>query len=271
MRSLVEVAPGVHVATAAMWATTTTVVTADDGACLLVDPAVTVDDVHGLAETLAVLGWRPVAGFSTHPHWDHVLWSARLGDPARWATPEACRVARERREQILRDADTEAPGHDHVAIGRLTALPTGAGEPSSGVRLPWSGPTALVLPHSAHCPGSAALVLPDPGVICVGDLLSDREVPLLDLDAPDPVGDHLRALEVVEAAIAAHGVRVVVPGHGTVTDAEGARRRAERDRAYLAALVAGDPIDDDRLDDPWVAGEHERQVTWAAARQLPRL
>jgi hypothetical protein len=28
-----------------------------------------------------------VAGFSTHPHWDHLLWHPRLGDVPRYATP----------------------------------------------------------------------------------------------------------------------------------------------------------------------------------------
>ncbi len=262
MRHLDEVAPGVHVATAAMWATTTTLVVSDDGACLVVDPAVTVADLTGLAETVEARGWHVAAGFSTHPHWDHVLWSARLGDAPRWATAEACTFARERREDVLRDADTDAPGHDHVLTGRLTALPDDTGH------LPWPGPTAAVVPHRAHCPGSAALRLPGPRVLAVGDLLSDREVPLLDLDAPDPVGDHLRALARLEAVLAEDAVDVVVPGHGTVTDAAGARERAARDRAYLVALLGGDDADDDRLRDPWVAAEHERQVTWASARRL---
>jgi len=269
MRALVDVAPGVAVATAEIWTTTTTVVAGDDGACLVVDPAVTVADLVGLAEAVAARGWRVAAGFATHPHWDHVLWSARLGDAPRWATPEACTIARETRESILRETDTDAPGHDHVLTGRLTALPDGV-PPAGRAQVPWSGPQALVLPHRAHCPGSAVLVLPGLGVMCAGDLLSDREVPLLDLDSPDPVGDHLAALDALEAAIDEHGVRVVIPGHGTVTDAHGARARAEADRSYLRSLVAGGPVTDERLADPWVAAQHERQLLWANRGRPPR-
>lgn len=261
MRHLADVAPQVAVATAEIWATTSTVIAAGDGTCLVVDPGVSVADLGGLADAVASRGWRVTAGFSTHPHWDHVLWSARLGDAPRWATPEACTVARETREAILRETDADAPGHDHVLTARLTALP--------GPDLPWPGPRALVLPYRAHCPGSAALVVPDLGLLCVGDLLSDREVPLLDLDAPDPVGDHLAAVDVLEGALAAHDVRVVVPGHGTVTDAAGARARAAADRAYLHALVAGGPVDDPRLADPWVAAQHERQLLWARGGRPP--
>ncbi len=262
MRPLVEVAPGVLVATAQTWQTTSTVVVADGG-CLVVDPAVTVAEVDGLAGALAARGTRVEAGFATHPHWDHVLWSTGLGDVPRWATAEACRIVQDGREALLRDAEADAPGHDPGLIGRLTPLP------DEGATVPWPGPRTVVVPHRAHCPGSAALVVPERRVLCAGDLLSDREVPLLDLDVPDPVGEHLRALDLLEAALDEHAVRAVVPGHGTVTDPSGARRRADADRAYLSALVSGAPVVDGRLDDPWVAAQHERQAIWASGGREP--
>src|SRR5450756_1783888 len=141
--------------------------------------------------------------------------------------------------------------------GRPDPLPDGVGE------LPWDGPRAVAVPYRAHCPGSAALLLPDAGVLVAGDMFSDTEVPFLDLDAPDPVGDHHAALARLAAVADRHGVGVLVPGHGSVTDAAGLRRRLAADRAYLDALVAGAAMSDPRLADPWVAGEHERQVIWA--------
>src|SRR5665647_1054868 len=83
---LTQVAPGVWTATAATWVTLTTVVVADDGACLVVDPGITVAEVAALAAEIGSRGWRCVAGFATHPHWDHVLWAPALGDVPRWAT-----------------------------------------------------------------------------------------------------------------------------------------------------------------------------------------
>ena len=74
-----EVAPGVYVATAEIYVTTTTVVAGADGGCLVIDPAVTPDDLATLAGWLSARGLRPAAGWSTHPHWDHVLWSGSLG------------------------------------------------------------------------------------------------------------------------------------------------------------------------------------------------
>ena len=71
--------------------TTSTVVVADDGGCLVIDPAMTAADVNGLAADLAHGGLRPRLGFATDPHWDHVLWSPDLGDVPRYAAPTAVR------------------------------------------------------------------------------------------------------------------------------------------------------------------------------------
>lgn len=257
MTPAAEVAPGILVATSRLWSTTSTAIAGADGGCLLVDPGLTVGDLTDLADAVAARGWHVVAGFSTHPHWDHVLWSAPFGGATRWATREACDVAERNATSLAAEADAEAPGHDHALTARLTPVP------DDGV-VPWPGPRAVALPYRAHSPGSAALVVPERGLLCAGDVLSDREVPLLDLDAPDPVGDSRRALDLLEAAIAEHDVRVVVPGHGTVTDAAGARARADRDRRYLDDLASGRPVADERLADQWVAAQHERQLIWAA-------
>jgi hypothetical protein len=66
-------------------------------------------------------------------------------------------------------------------------------------------------------------------------------------------------------------VETVIPGHGSVTGADGLRARIELDRAYLLALRAGEhPADDPRLGPDatydWVAGVHERQAALLAQR-----
>src|SRR5215470_18623490 len=90
---MAEIAPGVLVATSKLYLRTTTVVTGPDGGCLVIDPAITVADVSALAAELRARELTPVAGFATHPHWDHVLWSARLGDVPRYASPRAAEAA----------------------------------------------------------------------------------------------------------------------------------------------------------------------------------
>jgi hydroxyacylglutathione hydrolase len=55
-----EIAPGVLVATGVLYTTTTVVVGPDgsgpDGSCLVIDPAVTVAEIAGLAAALAARG-----------------------------------------------------------------------------------------------------------------------------------------------------------------------------------------------------------------------
>ncbi|PFG41336.1 glyoxylase-like metal-dependent hydrolase (beta-lactamase superfamily II) [Georgenia soli] len=251
-RALVEVAPGVLVATARRYTTTSTAVVGDDAGCLLVDPALTEAELRGLAAALQGRGLRVVAAFSTHPHWDHLLWHPALGQVPRWATARAAAVARAHAAELREQAADEAPG---LALEGLLALPDGAGH------VPWTGPPTAVVAHDAHAPGHAAVLAR--GVLVAGDMLSDLEVPLLDLSAADPLGEYSTGLDRLAAALRRNDLRVVVPGHGRPTDRDGALARLDADRRYLDALAAGRPLDanqDARLADPWTRGEHERQV-----------
>ncbi|QTE28423.1 MBL fold metallo-hydrolase [Pengzhenrongella sicca] len=259
-RALTEVAPGVWTATAEIWTSLTTVIVAADGSSLVVDPGISVAELRGLGREVVARGWAVAAGFATHPHWDHVLWDAALGESPRWATPSAVGYAREHRTHNLTESAGATPGLDESLLGLLTPLPDGAAE------VPWTGPRAVVVPHEGHCPGHAGLVLPAAGVLLAGDMLSDLEVPLLDLRSADPIGDYRAGLDGLEAAAAEHGARVLVPGHGHVGDAAELARRLRVDRAYLDDLDADRPSPDPRLATDWIAVEHARHVAWRRAR-----
>jgi hydroxyacylglutathione hydrolase len=248
----------VLVATAEFDLTTTTVLAGGDGGCLVIDPAVTVADLAALAAALAGRGLRPRAGWSTHPHWDHVLWSRELGDVPRYAAPAAVAAARAGRAAMLRQAHRAAPGHDPRQFGRLTPLPPGAGA------VPWGGPQAQVVVHDGHAPGHGALFLPGTGTLIAGDMCSDAEIPLLDLAGRDPLGDYGAGLRQLAAL---DGVRQVIPGHGSVGDAAEFRRRLAADRGYLDALAQGRPFTDPRLTKRWHRAAHTRQLRYASGRQ----
>ena len=257
MRSLTEVAPGVLVATSSYAMTTSTVVVGSSGGCLVIDPAVTTADLAGLAAELAARGLRPAVGWSTHPHWDHVLWSRELGDAPRYAAPAAITIAEAQRDDILDGVQRAAPGHDLSLVGRMRSLDASA--------IPWDGPEARLIVHNGHAPGHGAVFLPESGVLIAGDMCSDVEIPLLDTVATDPLGDYRTGMQRLASV---PGVRQVVPGHGHVGDADELRRRLALDAAYLDAITSGKPAGDPRLtqDSPeWMRVMHDDQVRYFQA------
>ena len=249
MRELTEAAPGVFVATAVLYTTTSTVLCDPGGGCLVVDPAVTVAEVTGLAAELAHRGLRPQAGWATHPHWDHVLWSRELGAVPRYATARAAAVAERERERLIENVTASAPGHDLELFGRLTPLAAGL--------IPWDGPPAQIVEHDAHEAGHGALFLPDTGTLLAGDMLSDLEIPLLACEDSDPVGRYRAGLDL----LAALDVRILVPGHGHVGDRAEFSRRLRADEVYLDRLQRGQAAagKDERIGASWLRAEHERQ------------
>jgi glyoxylase-like metal-dependent hydrolase (beta-lactamase superfamily II) len=89
-----------------------------------------------------------------------------------------------------------------------------------------------------------------------GDMCSDIEIPLLDLEETDPLADYVAGL----GRLAALPVQVVIPGHGAVGDAAEFRRRVTADEAYLDALASGAQVDDPRLEVDWLRAEHAKHV-----------
>ncbi|QZY50876.1 MBL fold metallo-hydrolase [Leucobacter tenebrionis] len=268
---LTRIAPGVHVHTSECIATNSIIV--DDGSeALVIDPGLTSEELTDLAAGVRSLGLEVVAGFATHPDWDHALWHPSLGEVPRYGTARAAAVLAELLAQPdwqTRIAEGLPPEiADDVPLelfGLLTALPRDA------TRIPWTGPSIRILEHRGHAEGHAALLIEEHRVLVAGDMLSDVLVPMPNLygDAPDPLRDYLHGLQLLEDASA--GADVVVPGHGSVGDSEDLRARIALDRAYIEALRDGRPISDPRVAQPkpgweWVAYIHEGNVERVARR-----
>ena len=235
---------------------------------LVIDAGVFDGELVGLAKELSDSGQTVVAGFSTHPHWDHMLWHAGLGAAPRYATERCASTAKDRLAigvDVIAKAVGIPEGVPLDLLGQITGLA------ADTAFIPWDGPRVRIIEHQAHAPGHAALLIEEGGILVAGDMLSDGFIPMLDLrDAADPIEDYLVALQLFEDV--AGEVDVLIPGHGSVGDAAELRERIERDRAYVLALRDGrDPIDP-RIGPTaksgweWVADVHERQLAQLAQR-----
>ena len=233
---------------------------------LLIDPGVLGDEMAALADDLSDSGQPVVAGFSTHPHWDHLLWHARLGAAPRYGTARCAATARDRLADARAKARiAELMPPDIAGQVPLDLLGLITGLPAEMTQIPWDGPQVRIIEHQAHAPGHAALLIEERGVLVAGDMLSDVLIPMLDLnDTADPIEDYLAALRLLEGV--AGDVDVLIPGHGSIGGADQVHARIDQDRAYVHALrdahVPSDPRVGPSAKDgwDWVADVHARQL-----------
>jgi glyoxylase-like metal-dependent hydrolase (beta-lactamase superfamily II) len=239
---------------------------------LLIDPGIKGDEMACLANDLSDSGQTVVAGFSTHPHWDHLLWHARLGAAPRYGTARCAATVRDRLSDAGAKARVAALIPPDIAeqvpldlLGLITGLP------AEMTQIPWDGPQVRIVEHQAHAPGHAALLIEDRGVLVAGDMLSDVLIPMLDLnDTADPIEDYLAALRLLEGV--AGDVDVLVPGHGSIGGADQVHARIDQDRAYVHALRDAQVPSDPRVGpsatygNDWLPGVHERQLQRLARR-----
>jgi glyoxylase-like metal-dependent hydrolase (beta-lactamase superfamily II) len=230
---------------------------------LLIDPGIDRSEMETLANDLRELGQPVVAGFATHPHWDHVLWIEQLGDAPRYGTArcateiQAFMSDSNWKEGLAEELPPEIEDLPLELFGQITALPAGT------ALQPWDGPTVRIIEHEGHSAGHAALLIGDRGVLVAGDMLSDVLIPLLDFAAADPINDYLEALRLFEGV--ADEVSSVVPGHGSVGGPGQARARIDLDRVYVEALRDGTESNDPRIGPnakpgwEWVRDVHEGQ------------
>ena len=150
---------------------------------LLIDPGLTSGEMACLANDLRALDRPVVAGFSTHPHWDHLLWHAGLGAAPRYGTARCAATVRDQMSDPdwkAREAEELPPEIAEDVPLDLLGLITGL--PAETAQIPWDGPQVRILEHQAHAPGHAALWIEDRGVLVAGDMLSDDLIPMLDLN-----------------------------------------------------------------------------------------
>ena len=134
-----QVAEGVLIHQSEFCQSNAVVVQGRDGA-LLVDAGIYGYEMDCLANDLSESGQTVVAGFSTHFHWDHVLWHTRFGAASRYGTARSA--------STIRDLLSGPRWKDSIAgmippdiaeqiswdlFGLITGLP------AETARIPWNG------------------------------------------------------------------------------------------------------------------------------------
>jgi glyoxylase-like metal-dependent hydrolase (beta-lactamase superfamily II) len=256
VRSFVEIAPGVLVGTAHKYVTTSTVIVRD-GRAVIVDPAWTEADLDGIRDFLRTSALDLAAGISTHSHYDHVLWHPDFGDVPRWGSVRTVEDANKFRTEILESMRGDIPDtwpHPVEGLrgldGRFVPDPFGNGSEEE---------IEFVL-HDGHAPGHTAVWMPDRGVVAVGDMLSDIELPMP--FSPDDLDSYFDGLDRLAEVVGK--ADVLIPGHGTITTLPLARLDA--DRRYLDAVLHGRVPDDARLAMPEQDEVHAQIVQMVAQR-----
>jgi glyoxylase-like metal-dependent hydrolase (beta-lactamase superfamily II) len=229
---LTEVAEGVWIRQSA-WMWTNSIVVRGDEGLVVVDPGIHGAEMAGLGADLEGLGIPVVAGFSTHPHFDHLLWHPALGDVPRYGTAANAELAAAARERAQVMAAESAEGVQLELVALVEPLPDDGG--------PLPGE---LIEHRAHAIGHAAILLADRRVLLAADTLSDVFVPIFDPRQEDQLGAYDEALDRLEVAVAE--VDVVVPGHGAVARGPEIAARFATDRAFLDAVRRGVEPDDER-------------------------
>ena len=153
--TVTELLDGVWLHTSKRAATTTTVLALGERGCMVVDPAMEPSDLVEVAALVREVGRTVKLGWSTHPHWDHVLWSSPLGtEVVRFATRRNAEMCAAEQAELEAYLEKECPGHETELCGRLTPLEDG------DERWPTS---CRVIAHEAHAPGHGALWVQDRG------------------------------------------------------------------------------------------------------------
>jgi glyoxylase-like metal-dependent hydrolase (beta-lactamase superfamily II) len=214
-----------------MWQTNAVALRSGEEA-MLIDSPYFPDELEALPGLLAGAGFEPDALLATHVDYDHIL--GRLAFPGLALGVGEASALRLREEpgatqRELRDKDAElyVERSRPLSLGEVQSLPV----PGS-VEL---GSEELELyPAEGHTRDGMAVFARWCGVLCVGDYLSNVEIPMVEAGLDDYRATLARLSPLVEAA------ETIVPGHGSPHGRDDALRILDEDVDYLDALERGE-------------------------------
>ena len=199
---------------------------------MLIDSPYFPDELEALPGLLAGAGFEPDALIATHADYDHLL--GRLAFPGLalgLGEPSVMRIHQEpgaaQRALRVKDDELYVERARPLALGEVQTLPV----PGS-VEL---GSEELELhPAEGHNSDGMAVFARWCGLLCVGDYLSNVEIPMVEAGLGDYRATLSRLSSLVDVA------ETIVPGHGSPSTRDDALRILEQDVDYLDALERGE-------------------------------
>jgi glyoxylase-like metal-dependent hydrolase (beta-lactamase superfamily II) len=229
----VGVHPDAVVVTSRIWQTTCTAVRAGDEA-MVIDSPYFPDELDALPALLDQAGFAVTALLATHADYDHLLGRAAfpqlalgVGESSAIRLREEPGVAQKRH----RDSD------DELYVDRARPLALGSFQSLPVPGYVGLGDQELELhPAEGHTADGTAVFARWAGVLCVGDYLSDVEIPMI--SEGGSIADYRSTLARLAPLL--EDAETVVPGHGSPATPDAALRILDEDVDYLDALERGD-------------------------------
>jgi glyoxylase-like metal-dependent hydrolase (beta-lactamase superfamily II) len=210
---------------ASLWSTTSLLVVGE-GESLVVDPAITTEEVTAIDRRAQELDASIRNVLITHGDWDHICGIGAFPDATAVMGEETAeRVTDGGADAVRRATETygiEVPGSPRVdqSFTRGSAIALG----------PFVVET---FPLTGHTEDGTGYRIRDLGLLIVGDHLSPVEFPF----AKSPAAYRFTLAGLI-GILRADPPETVIPGHGSPLEVEEALRIAEADLAYLRSIHA---------------------------------
>jgi glyoxylase-like metal-dependent hydrolase (beta-lactamase superfamily II) len=215
-----------------LWQTTSLLVVGDRES-LVVDPAITADEVAAIERRASELEAPVRHVLITHGDWDHVCGIAGFPDAVAAMGEETAAKVRSGTAEASVERAAEALGFVHVGPARVDlAFDRGAAIAA--------GPFVVeTFPLVGHTPDGTGFRLRELGLLGVGDYLSPVEFPF----ATSPAAYRQTLAGLIEL-LREDPPATVIPGHGPPLSPEAALSIAEADLGYLRSLqrTVGDAL-----------------------------
>jgi hydroxyacylglutathione hydrolase len=210
---------------ASLWSTTSLLVVAD-GESLVVDPAISADEVAHIGERALELEAPVRHVLVTHGDWDHVC---GIG-----AFPEATAAMGEETAERVVEGGADAVNRASESYGiAVSGSPRVDQTFARGSTIALGPFVVETFPLVGHTGDGTGFRIRDHGLLIVGDHLSPVEFPF----AKSPAGYRLTLAGLIET-LREDPPEAVIPGHGPPLGPEEALGIAEADLAYLRSLHA---------------------------------